>query len=110
MVPCLAAAEAGNDPLLSHPACRKSEQRRAKSYLGAWGGKNFSECHFLYRVTPPISNSNSLKWTACSAFRSLPCNGQLAPKTTDRTETSEASQGWEGGVGGVEVMSQRNGR
>ena len=34
-----------------------------------------------------------------SAFRLLPCNGQLAPKTTDRTETSEASQGWEGGVG-----------
>ena len=29
------------DPLLSHPACRKSEQRRAKSYLGAWGGKYF---------------------------------------------------------------------
>ena len=88
-----------HNPLLSHPACHKSEQRRAKSDLGAWGGNIFSECRFLYRVITPISNSNPLKCTACSAFRSLPCNGQLAPKTTDRTETSEASQGWEGGVG-----------
>ena len=51
------------NPLLSHPACHKSEQRRAKSYLGAWGGNIFSECRFLYRVITPISNSNPLSPT-----------------------------------------------
>ena len=33
----LARREHSHNPLLSHPACYKSEQRRAKSYLGAWG-------------------------------------------------------------------------
>ena len=92
----LARREHSHNPLLSHPACHKSEQRRAKSYLGAWGGNIFSECRFLYLLAPPISNSNPLKWTACSAFRSLPCNGQLAPKTTDRTETSLRVRGGRG--------------
>ena len=80
-------------PLLSHPACHKSEQRRAKSYLGAWGGGIFSKCRFLYRLISPISNSNPLVVSACR-------NNQLPTKTTDHTGTSEASQGWEGGVGG----------
>ena len=42
----LARREHSHNPLLSHPACHKSEQRRAKSYLGAWGGNIFSECRF----------------------------------------------------------------
>ena len=39
----LARFKHSHNPLLSHPACHKSEQRRAKSYLGAWGGNIFSE-------------------------------------------------------------------
>ena len=34
------------DPPFLHPAKSKSEQRRAKSYLGAWGENFFSECDF----------------------------------------------------------------
>ena len=47
-------------PPFLHPATNKSGERRAKSYLGAWGGKYFGECHFLNQLAPPKSNSKSL--------------------------------------------------
>ena len=79
------------DPPFLHPATNKSGERRAKSYLGAWGGKYFGECHFLYQLAPPISNSN-------------PLVGPQEQPTPDHDHqphrTSEASEGWEGGVGG----------
>ena len=60
-----ARALIANPPFL-HPATNKSGERRAKSYLGAWGGNIFSECHFLNQLAPPKSNSKSLSPTSPS--------------------------------------------
>ena len=93
-----ATAAAPRTPSSPIPRVAKVSSGAPKATSGR-GGEIFSvsaECQFLYLLAPPISNSNSLKCTACSAFRSLPCNGQLAPKTTDRTETSLRVRGGRG--------------
>ena len=86
-------------PLLSHPACYKSEQRRAKSYLGAWGGKYFGECNFLYQLAPPISNSNPL----------VGPQEQPTPDHDHRPHRNERSESGVGRGGGTRGVAGREG-